>query len=140
MVQTAVLTAVDLPDLEAPRDQRTARKVADLLKSRFRSSISHGNFFQKLRWVTACLTAEPTEDSVLKYADLDEASFFVFVAVNILTPLDGIRGSKLLRSEVFTSPCRLRLATPLLVPHSGPANRPRHPTNIVESLSFSEVR
>jgi hypothetical protein len=64
------------------------------LKSRFRSSASLGKKTKELRWVTTCLTTEPTKASAPKYAD-GEACASVFVAVDILTHHDGIRHSGL---------------------------------------------
>jgi hypothetical protein len=80
--------------METPRDQRTPVEVATYLKSRFRSKPEQGKRAKELRWVTTCLTSEPTEDSAPKYADW-EASSSLYVAIDILTHADGIRHSGL---------------------------------------------
>ena len=55
--------------LDTPRDQRTPREVATYLKGRFRPKPQQGKRTKELRWVTTCLTSEPTEDFTPKYAD-----------------------------------------------------------------------
>ena len=87
-----LLPPMTSPNIETPRDKRTAGEVADFLKSRFRPSISTGKKAREWRWVTTCLMTEPTEDSAPKYADWDACSW-VFVAVDTLPHLDGIRHS-----------------------------------------------
>ncbi len=42
--------------------------------------------------MTTCITSEPTEDTAPKYAD-SEACASLFVAIDILTHIDGIRHS-----------------------------------------------
>ncbi len=78
--------------LGTPRDQRTTEKVADFLKSSFRPAPSAGKKPKKIRWVTTCLTYEPTKESTHKYSYL-EACASLYVAVDILTNHDGIRHS-----------------------------------------------
>ena len=78
--------------METPRDQRTPEEVATYLKGRFRPKPQHGKRAKELRWVTTCLASEPTEDSAPKYADW-EACASLFVAIDILTHVDGIRHS-----------------------------------------------
>jgi hypothetical protein len=79
-------------NLHTPRDLRTAREVADFLKTRFRPSTYSSKNSKEMRWVIVCLTTDPSEDSAPKYADW-EACASLFVAVDILTHLDGIRHS-----------------------------------------------
>jgi len=76
--------------LDTPRDQRTPGEVATYLKGCFRPKPHQGKTSKELRWVTACLTSKPTEDFASKYADW-EARASLFVAINILTHIDGIR-------------------------------------------------
>ena len=78
--------------METPRDQRTPEEVATYLKGRFRPKPQQGKRAKELRWVTTCLTSEPTEDSAPKYADW-EACASLFVAIDILTHTDNIRHS-----------------------------------------------
>ena len=78
--------------LDTPRDQRTPGEVASYLKSRFYPKPYQGRKARELRWVTTCLTSDPTEDSVPKYADW-EACASLFVVINILTHNDDIRHS-----------------------------------------------
>ena len=78
--------------LDTPRDQRTPGEVATYLKGRFRPKAQQGKMAKELRWVTTCLTSEPTEDSPPKYADW-EARASLFMTINILTHVDGICNS-----------------------------------------------
>jgi hypothetical protein len=75
--------------MDTPRDQRTPGEVASYLKGRFFLKHQHGIKAKELRWVTTCLTSEPTEDSAPKYADW-EACASLFVAIDILTHSDGV--------------------------------------------------
>jgi hypothetical protein len=85
--------APSAPDImETPRDQRTPGDVATYLKGRFRPKPQPRKRPKELRWVTICLTSEPTEDSAPKYADW-EACALLSVAIDILTHADGIRHS-----------------------------------------------
>jgi hypothetical protein len=76
--------------MDTPRDQRTPGEVATYLKGRFRSRPQQGKRPKELRWVTTCLTSEPTEDSAPKYAEW-EAYASLFVAIDILTYADSIQ-------------------------------------------------
>ena len=88
-------SAPSAPDtLDTPRDQRTPGEVATYLKGRFRPMPQKGKRAKELRWVTTYLASEPTEDSAPKYADW-EAFASLFVAIDILTHVDGIRHSGL---------------------------------------------
>jgi hypothetical protein len=51
-----------------------------------------GKKAKELRWVTTCITSEPTEDSTPKYAEW-EACASLFVVIDILNHNDGIRHS-----------------------------------------------
>jgi len=83
-------TSSDQNTLDTPCDQRTPGEVADLLKTRFRLALSTSKKLNEMRWVTTCLTSEPTEETTPKYSDC-EACASVYVAVNILIHHDGIR-------------------------------------------------
>jgi len=78
--------------MDTPRDQRTPEEVATYLKGRFRPNPQHGKRAKELKWVTICLSSEPTEESAPKYADW-EACVSLFVAIDIFTHVDGIRHS-----------------------------------------------
>ncbi len=78
--------------MDTPRNQRTLEEVATYLKGRFRPKPQQGKQANELRWVTTCLTSEPTEDSAPKYANW-EACASLFVVIDILTHTDGIRHS-----------------------------------------------
>ena len=75
--------------MDTPRDQRTPEEVATYLKDRFRPKPQQGKRAKELRWVTTCITSEPTKDSAPKYAGW-EAYASLFVAIDILTHADGI--------------------------------------------------
>ncbi len=64
----------------------------DLLKARFRLALFAGKKPKEMRWVTTCLTSEPTEETTPKYSDR-EACASLYVAVYIITRHDGIRHS-----------------------------------------------
>ena len=81
-----------LSNLGTPPNQRTSREVAYLLKARFRPFLIGGKKPKEFRWVTTCLTSDPTEDTTPKYSDW-EACASLYVAVNILTHHDVIRQS-----------------------------------------------
>ena len=82
------------PGLGTPLHQRTPREVADLLKTRLRPTPVEGKKPKDFRWVTTCLTSDPTEDTAPKYSDW-EVCASLYVAVDILTHHDGIRHSGL---------------------------------------------
>jgi hypothetical protein len=89
------------PLLGTPLNRRTPREVADLLKARFRSAPSGGKKPKEIRWVTICLTSDPTEDTTPQYSDWD-ACASLYVAVDILTHHDGVRHSSL-DSQSYTT-------------------------------------
>ncbi len=80
------------PLLGIPLNQRTPSEVEDLLKLRFRPAPSGGKNTKEMRWVTTCLTLDPTEDTLPKYFDW-VACASLYVAVDILTHHDGERHS-----------------------------------------------
>ena len=55
--------------METPRDQRTPDEIATYLKARFRPKVQLGKRAAEVRWTTTCLTTEPSEESIPKYAD-----------------------------------------------------------------------
>jgi len=57
------------PGLGTPMHQRTPRKIADLLKARFRPTPVGGKKPKEFRWVTTYLTSDPTDDTTPKYSD-----------------------------------------------------------------------
>ena len=78
------------PGLDTPPSQHIRGEVANLLKARFRTASIGSKKHKELRWVTTCLTLDPTEDTTPKYSDW-EACVSLYVAVDILTHHDGIR-------------------------------------------------
>jgi hypothetical protein len=78
----------------APPQHRTPGEVADLLKARFRPLPIGGKKPKEYRWVTTCLTSDPTEDTSPRYTEW-EACASLYVAVDILTHHDNIRRSGL---------------------------------------------
>jgi hypothetical protein len=78
--------------LGTPLNRRTPGEVADLLKARFCPAPGGGKKPKEMRWVTTCLTSDPTEDTTPKYSDW-EACASLYVAVDILTHHDGVRHS-----------------------------------------------
>jgi hypothetical protein len=63
------------PDvIDTPRDQRTPEEIATYLKRRFLPQNLSGKRNPEIRWVTTCLTFEPTEETAPRYADW-EASY-----------------------------------------------------------------
>ena len=80
------------PGLGTPLNQRTPGEVADFLKARFRHAHTWGKKPKEMRWVTTCLTSEPTEETTPKNSDW-EACASLYLAVYILTHHDGIRHS-----------------------------------------------
>ncbi len=78
--------------VDIPRDQRIPGEVATYLKSHFCPKPQQSRKAKELRWVSTCLTSEPTEDSAPKYADW-EAYASLFVEIDIITHNDGIRHS-----------------------------------------------
>jgi hypothetical protein len=77
---------------DTPLDQRTPGEVSYLLKPSFRPALLTGKKPKEMRWVTTCLTSEPTKETTPRYSDL-EASASLYVAVDTLTRNDGIRYS-----------------------------------------------
>jgi hypothetical protein len=84
------LTSSDV--IDTPRYQHTPEEIATYLKRRFLPQNLSGKRHPEIRWVTTCLTSEPTEMSAPRYADW-EASSFLHVTIGILTHGDGIRHS-----------------------------------------------
>ena len=80
------------PGLGTPPSHRTPGEVADLLKARYCPAPIRGKKPNEFRWVTTCLTLDPTENIAPKYSDW-EACASLYVAVDILTHHDGIRHS-----------------------------------------------
>ena len=78
--------------MDSPRNQRTPGEVVTHLKSRFCPKPHQGKKAKKFRWVTTCLSSEPTEKSPPKYAGW-EACASLFIAIDILTHNDDIRHS-----------------------------------------------
>ena len=77
------------PGLGAPPQQRTAIEFAELLKDRFRPTPSGGKKSKEFRWVSTCLTSDPTEDTSPRYTYW-EACASLFVAVDLLTHHDKV--------------------------------------------------
>jgi len=132
------------PGLGAPPQQRTACDIAELLKARFRPSPTGGKKPREFRWITTCLTSDPTEDTSPRIADW-EASASLFVAVDILTHTDGIRHSGLegqssstARSLLVLVACRLQQL--LRHPPPNPDLDMGTLAELAESFSFSEIR
>jgi hypothetical protein len=75
------------PLLGTPLNRRTPSEAAYLLKTRFRPAPGGGKKPKEMRWVTTCLTSDPTEDTTPQYS--------LYVAVDILTHHDGVRHSSL---------------------------------------------
>ena len=76
--------------LGTPLHHRTPGEVADLQKARLRPTPAGYKKPKEFRWVTTCLTSDPTEETTPKYSDW-EACASLYVAVDILTHHDGIR-------------------------------------------------
>ena len=102
------------PGLGAPSRQRSACEIAELLKARFRPPPTGGKKPREFRWVTTCLTSDPTEDTSPRITDW-EASSSLFVVVDILTHHDNIRHSGLegqssiiARGLLVLAACRLQ--------------------------------
>ncbi len=72
--------------------QRTACDVAEHLKARFRPPPAWGKKPREFRWLTTCLTSDPTEDTSPRITDW-EGSASLFVAVDILNYHDNFRHS-----------------------------------------------
>lgn len=132
------------PGLGAPRRQRSACETAELLKARFRPPPIGGKKPKEFRWVTTCLTSNPTEDTSPRITDW-EASASLFVAVDILTHNSGIRHSGLegqssstARSLLVLIACRLQQL--LRHPSPNPDLDMGNLADLAESSSFSEVR
>jgi len=57
------------PGLGTPLHQRTFGELADLLKARSRPTPVGGKKPKEFRWVTTCLTSDPTENTTPNYSD-----------------------------------------------------------------------
>jgi hypothetical protein len=87
--------------------------------------------------VTTCLTSEPTEDSALKYA-VWEACASLFVAIDILTHVDGIRLSGFEGEHEETARGLLVLvACTLQYLHKKGTSDPNADSSTIEELSES---
>ncbi len=86
------MTPTTSDGIETPRDQRTPDEIASYLKTRFRPQPQKGRGPQEVRWITTCLTTEPTEESAPKFTDW-EGSCTLHVAIDVITHGDGIRHS-----------------------------------------------
>ena len=64
--------------------------MATYLKSRHCPKPQHGKKAKELRWVTTCLSSEPTENATPKYTDW-EVCASLFASIDILTHNDGVR-------------------------------------------------
>ncbi len=98
----------------------------------------------EIRWVTTCLTSDPTEVTNPKYSDW-EACASLYVAVDILTHHDGIQHSEF-EGHTFTTARRL-LVLIACKPHQFLQNPPPdHAVNMEalsdfdDNFSFSEIR
>ena len=86
------LTPTSSDVIDNPRDQRIPEEIATNLKRQFLPQYLSSKRHPEIRWVTTCLTSEPTEESAPRYADW-EASSFLHIAIDILTHGDGTRHS-----------------------------------------------
>ena len=98
---------------------------------------------KELRWVTTCLTSDPTEDSAPKYA-VWEACASLFAVIAILTHNDGIRHFGFEGEPVETAKGLLVLvACALQYLHKSGATDPNIDPSIIEDLadnfSFGEI-
>jgi hypothetical protein len=128
--------------VETHKDQRTSEEVSSFLKSRYRPKPSHGKQARELRWVTTCLTSDPTEDSFPRYADWESCAS-LYVAIDICTLNDGIRHSGSEGQTMETSRGFLVLAGCALhfLRKSGTLGLvPDNVEDLAERISFSEVR
>ena len=57
------LTPTSSDVIDTPRDQRTLEEIATYLKRRSLPQNLSGKRHPEIRWVTTCLTSEPTEES-----------------------------------------------------------------------------
>ena len=132
------------PGMGAPPQQRTASEAAKLLKARFRPTPIGGKKPKEFRWVSTCLTSDPTEDTSPRYTDW-EACASLFVAVDILTHHYSVRHSDLEgQSSVTARGLLVIIACTLQQMLQNPP--PNHHldldslADIVESFSLSEIR
>jgi hypothetical protein len=97
-----------------------------------------------MRWVTTCLTLDPTEDTTPKYYDW-EACASLYIAVDILTHHDGVRhsgfedeSSSTTRGLLVIIACRLQqlLQNPPLETELDMEDM----ANLADSFSFNEIR
>jgi hypothetical protein len=101
--------------METPRDQRTPQEIASYLKARFRPQPQKGKGPTEVRWITTCLTDEPTEETAPRFADW-EGSCTLQVAIDVLTHGNGVRHSgfegqslETARGLLVVTACALRL-------------------------------
>ena len=137
------LTPTSSDVIDIPRDQRTPEEIATYLKRRFLPHNLSGKRQPEIRWVTTCLTSEPTEESAPRYADW-EASSFLHVVIDILTHGDGIRHSGFEGQTRETSRSLLVLvACALQYMHKSGTSAPLDPStieDIADAFSFNEIR
>jgi hypothetical protein len=130
--------------MDTPRDQRTPGEVATYLNGHFLPKPHQGKRAKELSWVTTCLTSDPTEDSAPKYAEW-EACASLFVAIDILTHVDGIRHSgskgepeKTARGLLVLVSCALQYM------HKKGTTNPNADSSTIEEMakifSFSEIQ
>ena len=129
--------------MDTPLDRRTPGEVDTYLKDRFRPKPRRRKWAKESRWVTTCLTSEPTEDSAPKYADW-EACASLFVVIDILTHADGIRHSGIEGEPEETAKGLLVLvACDLQYLHKGstyPIAYSSTMEELTKSFSFSEIQ
>ncbi len=138
------LTPTTSDAIDTPRDHRTPEEVATYLKRRFLPQNLPGKRQPEIRWVTICLTSEPTEKSAPRYVDW-EARSFLHVAIGILIHGDGIRHSGFEGQTLETSRGLLVLVAYALqyLHKSGTSTAPLDPStieDIADAFSFSEIR
>ncbi len=130
--------------LDTPRGQRTPEEIAAFLKSRFRPAPAAGERPKEMRWVTICLTAEPTEDTMQTYPKW-VACVSLYISVDILTNNDGIRHFGF-EGQLSSTARVLHVLIACGLQHLLEAPPPDHTvdleavTELAESFSFSEVR
>ena len=126
------------------RDQRTAEEIRDFIKSRFCPALSPGKMPKELRWVTTCLTSEPSEDSAPIYAIWEACASLFADDVDILTQHDGVHYSSLggqsstARGILVLVACALQhLCVASLLDHTVDRDTLM---DLAESFSISEAR
>ena len=130
------------PGLGTPPNQRTPREFANLLKTRLRPAPIGGKKPKEFRWVTTCLTSDPTEDTTPKYSDW-EANASLYVDIHIRHDIirhSGLEGQSSTTARVLLVFIACKLQQFL---HNSP---PEHAvdmealSDLADSFSFSETR